>query len=354
MTQSVDVAIIGGGIIGNTVAYFLAKEGLSVAILEAAKIASGSTKAAAGMLGAHSEFTGNSAFYSFAKESQYLYERIRSEVEKLSGIAFEHTKGGILQFNHQKGEPIHFKGKHILPEVIRRSIPNVNVPQDGGFLFTEDIHIHPIKTCYAFSYAARALGVSIYENTPVFSIDEDVIQTPSFELQANHIVITAGIESRSLLPLHLSGVKGQCMKLEAPGVTLPYTLFYEGTYMLQRVDGTLVVGATMELDDSEGITADGQESLALIAESFLHGSSQFKVLDRWYGFRPKTIDDLPYIGLIPNSTNVYVATGHFRNGILLAPATAKLIKDFILKNDISEEFLTAFNPGRGIATYQYN
>ncbi|MFK4998516.1 FAD-dependent oxidoreductase [Bacillus sp. N9] len=70
------------------------------------------------------------------------------------------------------------------------------------------------------------------------------------------------------------------------------------------------------------------------------------MIDRWYGFRPKTVDDLPYIGMMPAENNVYAATGHFRNGILLAPATAKMITDLVIGNKVSEMWTNVFDPAR--------
>lgn len=349
MKKTVDVAIIGGGIIGNTIAFFLAKEGLSIALYEAEKISSGTTKAAAGMLGAHSEYIGNNDFYSFARESQNLYWDVKTEVEELSGIEFELATGGILQYQYNPSKnALHSAGRHLTANEIKQAIPYANVPEQGGILFKEDIHVHPEQTCKAFSKAAQSLGVNLYEHTAVRSIQNELITTEDGSVAAKNIVVTAGIGSQTLLPLKMSTVKGQCLKLNGEGVNLPYTLFYEGTYMLQRADNSIVVGATMEFNYHKGITEEGEAQLLNIAENFLHQSSRLPILDQWYGFRPKTVDDLPYIGKMPGENNVYIATGHFRNGILLAPATAKMITDLIKGNAIPKERLHIFDPQRGL------
>ena len=99
MSQLVDVAIIGGGVIGCSIAYYVAKEGLSVHLLEQNRIAKGTTQAAAGMLGAHSEYI-NETFYSFAHESQALYKKFLHD----TNLDFGYTTGGILQFAKSEKE----------------------------------------------------------------------------------------------------------------------------------------------------------------------------------------------------------------------------------------------------------
>ena len=85
-----------------------------------------------------------------------------------------------------------------------------------------------------------------------------------------------------------------------------------------------------------------------IAERFIPGLSRLPVLNQWAGLRPKTVDELPYIGQVPGKENMYIAAGHFRNGILLAPATACMIRDLIIGNEVNTERIEAFDPKRGI------
>jgi len=139
------------------------------------------------------------------------------------------------------------------------------------------------------------------------------------------------------------------MQLDAQGTQLPYTLFHKGCYIVPRQDGTLLVGATMEESATHvNTTNKGITELNIIAEGFIPGLSRLPVLTRWAGLRPKTVDELPYIGLIPGKKNMYVAAGHFRNGILLAPATACMIRDMIIRKKVHKEWLKLFNPKRGI------
>lgn len=353
MSQPVDVVVIGGGIIGCSTAYYLAKVGLSVHLVERDKIAQGTTRAAGGMLGAHSEYL-NDTFYSFAQESQALY----TEFQRDAGADIGYTTGGIVQFACSEEERIALSrwnnAVYLSTEQVRERIPHVAPPAFGAYLFEADVHVHPEKTCLAFCEAAKRLGAAVSEQASVDEIttlyDGYQIRIGASVITAKHVVITGGVASAKLVPgLQMTAVKGQCVQLNAMGMQLPYTLFHKGCYVIPRSDGTLVIGATMEqgLTDLQ-ITDAGNLALNTIAERFIPGLSHLPVMNRWAGLRPKTVDDLPYIGRVPGNENMYIAAGHFRNGILLAPATACLIRDLIIENQVDTERIKAFDPKRGI------
>ncbi len=353
MSQQVDVVVIGGGIIGCSIAYYLAKEGLSVHLLEQNKIAQGTTRAAGGMLGAHSEYL-HDTFYSFARESQALYKEFMRE--KVSDIGY--TTGGIVQFAHSIEEQLSLTCRHnavfLSEEQLLERIPYVAPSSFGAYLFKEDVHVHPEKSCLAFCEAAKRLGATVSEQAPVDEITAldggYQVHAGSSVIFAQHVVIAGGAASSELVPwFRMTAVKGQCMRLDAMGLQLPHTLFYKGCYVVPRPDGTLVVGATMEHGITDLQTTDaGNLALNAIAERFIPGLSRLPVLNRWAGLRPKTVDELPYIGQVPGNKNMYIAAGHFRNGILLAPATACLIRDLIIGNEVNTERIEAFDPKRGI------
>ncbi|KXH80870.1 glycine oxidase ThiO [Sporosarcina sp. HYO08] len=349
MPQNVDVVIIGGGIIGCSIAYYAAKAGLSVVLVESSQIAQGTTCAAGGMLGAHSEYL-NDQFYSFARESQVLYEEFWRE----SGIDIAYTTGGIVQFAQSNEERKALSRWHdaayLSPEQIQERMPSVSPPAFGGYLFQEDVHVHPEKTTRAFCQSAEQLGATILRNSQVDEIETIRGGYRVLDWNAKHVVIAGGVTSGMLIPgLQMTAVKGQCMQLDGMGMRLPYTLFHQGCYIVPRTDGTLVVGATMEPGVMDlDTTIAGHFALNDIAERFISGLSGFPVLKRWAGLRPKTVDDLPYIGRVPGKENMYVAAGHFRNGILLAPATACLIRDLMIGIEVDTERLETFDPKRGI------
>ncbi|WP_342514157.1 glycine oxidase ThiO [Sporosarcina sp. FSL K6-1522] len=349
MSHHVDVAIIGGGIIGCSIAYYLAKAGLTVGLVERDNLAQGTTQAAGGMLGAHSEYI-NDGFYAFARESQTLYKTFQQEI----GIDIGYTTGGILQFAYTEEELLAGArwndATYLTSEEFHNQLPHIASPARGAYLFTEDVHVHPQKTALAFCQAAQQLGATVSTGIYIDDIKATGEGYQVAHLLAKHVVIAGGSASTELIPgLQMSAVKGQCMQLDARDRQLPYTLCHQGRYVIPRPDGTLVIGATMEPDVLDvDTTTSGNVALHDIAERFIPGLSQFPVLKRWAGLRPKTVDELPYIGRVPGQENMHVAAGHFRNGILLAPATACLIRDLIVGQTVPTERLEAFNPKRGI------
>lgn len=193
MSQQVDVVIIGGGIIGCSTAYYLAKEGMTVHLIERHEIAQGTTCAAGGMLGAHSEYL-NDIFYSFACESQALYKEFQRDV----GIDIGYTTGGIVQFAHSDEERIALShwtdAVYLSVKQVRERISYISPPAFGAYLFEEDVHVHPEKTCLAFCEAAKRLGITVSEHTQVNEIIAShgsyQIRNDSTTIVAKHVVIT--------------------------------------------------------------------------------------------------------------------------------------------------------------------
>lgn len=358
MTHS-DIAIIGGGMIGCSLAYYLSKAGLHVEVFEENKIAQGTTKAAGGMLGAHSEYI-DEHFYSFARMSQELYKQFTVDSIK----PFDYTVGGIIQYMANEHEIDHFKrwehAKFISRQSFQEQFPLLTTPSYGAYLFEDDVHVHPEKTCFAFYHSAKALGASFHEQTKIKAIEHSengvYIQTNEEEIFTQKVVIASGIGTQTFLPdLQLSATKGQCVQLQANGHSLPFTLFEEGTYVISRPDHTFVIGATME-DDTDDLHTNlqGMQELQEISKRFSPLFTTLPIIRHWAGLRPKSVDGLPYIGQVPNQKNVYVASGHFRNGVLLAPATAVLIKKMLLNEYVNPEWKHAFRIERGIKNEQNN
>ena len=144
--------------------------------------------------------------------------------------------------------------------------------------------------------------------------DRYIIQSGTSTITANHVVVAGGSLSPQIIPgLQMTTVKGQCMQFDAKNIKLPYTLFHKGCYVVPRPDSTIVVGATMEEHITDLCTTKkGTSQLHAIAESFIPGLSRLPMLRHWAGLRPKTIDELPYVGRIAEKKNMFLAAGHFR------------------------------------------
>lgn len=365
MNTTFDVAVIGGGIIGTSIAYYLSKEGLDVAIFEQQQIAAKSTSAAAGMLGAHSEGIDLDVFYPFARKSQLDYFSLQDELKEQCGIDIELKSGGIFQLVYSEIEKNNLQATLNLPTVQwyeRQAVQSVeaSVTSDimGAAYIEDDVNVLPTSVCQAFCKSAQNLGATLFEYTPVFNIQKQngtySIQTLKGTFTAKYVVIASGVWSTAFfkqlgLDYEITPVKGECVSVYSDKPILTHTLYHEQSYIVQRNNGRLVIGATMVRDDwSEHVTMGGVEKLLAKAKSMLPAIVDMKVESFWAGLRPDTFDRKPFIGRHPEDDHLLFATGHYRNGILLAPATGQMIRDLIVNKPVPQTVVEAFKIDRGV------
>ncbi|MCM3571108.1 glycine oxidase ThiO [Neobacillus mesonae] len=363
MGKFYDVAVIGGGIIGNSIAYYLAKEKVSTAVFESGQMGGKTTSAAAGMLGAHSECDDLEVFYPFARKSQQSYAILEQELRDLTGIDIRKTAGGIYKLAFNENEK-----QELLPlcslqtvewqdaRFIRQAEPAITSEILGAAYIEEDVHVLPKAVCQSFCQGAQIYGADLYEFTHVYDIQKNGgifnVKTQAGDFEAKHIVVASGVWSNTFfhqlgLANRIIPVKGECLSVWKEGIQLQHTLFHEHCYIVPRSDGTLVIGATMvENNWSEKPTIGGLAQMIAKAKSLLPAIERMKVASIWAGLRPQTFDGRPFIGHHPEDDQILFAAGHFRNGILLAPATGQMIKDFILQRKVDEGLAEAFRINR--------
>ncbi|XQY92828.1 glycine oxidase ThiO [Metabacillus sp. HB246100] len=367
MKTNYDVAIVGGGIIGQSIAYHLAKENVSVVVLEGNAVGYGATRAAAGMLGANSELDDDDAFYQFAKESQRYYHTLNQELFDLSQVSIQLFDRGMykLAYNEEEAKML----KRALPmnstlewhprEQVLKHEPTLSSDLVGALYIPEDGHVSPFDTCLAFSKSARFLGADIVDNVPVHSIEKTdekdyALQTAKGTYYSKHVVIANGVWSHYFLQnldlqLGMKPVKGECLSVKSDKIKLEKTIFYDHCYIVPKGNGKLVIGATMVEDDwTTEPTFGGIQSLMNKMAPILPDIKYATLLDTWAGLRPQTIDGKPYIGQHPSGEHLYFATGHYRNGILLAPKTGEMMANLIVGKQVKKEYVEAFSLTRDI------
>ncbi|WP_445489928.1 glycine oxidase ThiO [Niallia sp. 03133] len=362
MNRKFEVVVIGGGIIGCSIAYYLAKEKIDVAVLDSQKVGGKSTSAAAGMLGAHSEYKEFEHLYPFVRSSQLLYKELVHEIKDKSGIDIELKEGGILKLVYSEEEkralqPIlaHSTVEWMTASDVIEKVP-VNASIIGAAYLKEDVHVTPTSACNGLSKTAQLNGASIFEYTEVAEIKKQdghyVIHTAKGEFEACYVVVASGVWSNRFfqqlgLTNQIIPVKGECLAVINEGKPLDHTLFYNQNYIVQRNNNKLVIGATQKWNDwDERPTIGGIEEIIQKAKEMMPSITEMKIDSYWAGFRPMTFDGYPFIGAHPHGDNLFFAAGHQRNGILMAPATGKMIKDMIVGNQVDKTWVQAFQVDR--------
>jgi glycine oxidase len=354
MSQSADVAVVGGGIAGLAVAWRAAEAGMSVALLERDRTGEGASAVAAGMLAPVAEVEFGAAGRSVLElglRSAAAWPDFAAELERASGIEVGLRRGGTLLVARDADEAralerqLAFReslGLHVqrlLPSAARAREPALAPTVRLALEAPEDHSVDPRLVLAALRRACERAGVQVREGAPVAAVELQGDQVVGVRLRdgerlsAPRVVVAAGAWSDELQGLPAAArvpvrpVKGQILRLrdrEGPGL-LERVVRFEGGYLVPRGDGRYVLGATVEERGFQALpTAGGVYELLRDARELVPGVAELEIEELNVGFRPGTPDNVPAIGRGALEGLVW-ATGHYRNGILLAPLTAELV-----------------------------
>ena len=337
-----DVLIAGGGLIGLACALELRSRGLSVTVLERGRVCGEASTAAAGMLAGH-DATHPEALRVFAEWSESLYAGFLQQVCDLSGTAVPlHTRWALERAPQHAGlASTRVSAQKVLPSLS---------PDAAGFVLTGEDSLDPRLLAPAVRAAAAVAGVLIREGVEVANVQADsssvrVSSGMDRQYEADLFLDCTG----AWCPQHVFPVKGQMLRVRAPHAMIspylgPIVVRSEEVYAVPRVDGTVVIGATVEQAGFDRSVHDEDIArLRALAAGLVPELRQAPEVERWAGLRPGTPDGLPVLGRTGERT--FVAAGHFRNGILLAPGTARLIGQ-LLTGAQSSIATSAFRPER--------
>jgi glycine oxidase len=354
------VAIIGAGVVGLGIAWRLAGRA-EVLVFDRGKAGMGSSHAAAGMLAACCEAEpGEEALLALGRDSQARWPGFADELLRASGVDVELRREGTLVLAltaDDQGEAAHrleFQRRLGLPlewlsaAATRAREPHLAGKIAGAVFSPQDHQVDNRKLVAALRIAAEAAGVKIHEHRPVNEISiqggqaNGVVLEDGTQITADIVVLAAGAWSRGIAGLPpdrrppVRSVKGQmlALRMDAAAPLLNHVLWAPGAYLVPRRDGRLIVGATVEekgFDDT--ITAGGLLTLLEAAWRAIPAVEELPVDEIWAGHRPGSRDDAPILGRAPLE-NLFYATGHHRNGILLAPVRADSMAELILDDVI--------------------
>jgi thiazole synthase len=342
MKAARDILIIGGGVVGLAIAIELKRQGAKVTVVSK-DFTQAASHAAAGMLAPLAEKLTSAPMLDLCLRSRWLYPEWTQKLEELTGIDTGYLPCGILAPTYSQPEAIAEDDRAVwLDEAaIKLYEPGLSARVAGGWWYPEDGQVDNRCLMRSLLQAAQTLGIEIKEGVSVKAIQQkqgrvDSVLTDLGQLTAQQYVLAAGSWSSRLMPLPVRPVKGQMLSLRMPQklhqpVPLQRILYGEGVYLVPRQDGRLIVGATVEeVDWTPFNTPQGIQSLLAKTTELYPAAANWQIEEFWWGFRPGTPDELPILGRSA-CENLFLATGHYRNGILLAPITASLIADLILE-----------------------
>ncbi len=362
-----DVVILGGGIIGSSIAYHLSKMGRKVVIIEKEQLACQASSAAAGMLATQAEMEQDGPLLQLALKSQAMFHLLSSELLEYTGMDIEFVNKGMLkvaeteeiasdlkkQVTYQRNwDPaitwLDFKELHEMEVSLSPSIA-------GAMFLPNDGHVHSEKLSKAFTQAAVYFGAEIREHTEAISFiyeNDQVngVKTTKGVIHSNQIVIAAGAWSAQLMQesgfkINMYPIKGECFSVKPNKTLINTTIFSDKRcYLVPKQNGEIYIGATMiEHTFDQTVTPLGIASLIQRATQLIPELNEASWERVWSGIRPQTADGMPYIGEHPNWKGLYVAAGHFRNGILLSPITGKLVAELLTGTLLDQTLLSAFH-----------
>jgi glycine oxidase ThiO len=334
-----DVLIIGGGIIGLSIAVDLALFGTKVTVVDRNQFGQAASWAAAGMLAPEAEQLSGSLL-KLGKTSRDLYPYWVQKLEDLTGMDCGYWQSGIFTPITQKEQFSQYPAQCINQFVNKSGLAEVQEGLGkeilGGLWFEDDAQVDNRRLIQILIRAARSLGVNLQAGVGVYDLithaDRNRIshlETTSGKLQADHYLLATGAWSRELMPLPISPRKGQMLSVFDPDRSLHRVIFAPGIYIVPRWDGTIILGATVEeVGFAPGNTAAGIHQLLANAIALYPAIANMTIQETWWGFRPYAPNEMPLLGSSMYN-NLSLATGHYRNGILLAPITAKLLTNHI-------------------------
>jgi glycine oxidase len=351
------VIVVGSGIIGCAIARELAVRGVACTVFDDRPVAGGATQASAGMLAPYVEAHAGGPLLELGLRSLDLYQTWIAAVRDESGVEIEYGMIGTLEvaLTADRAAELRRDGRHyggwLEPADVAHTYPQLR--ETAGALTSEEHgYVAASQLAVALARSAERYGAT-FERARVLEVARDgdalrVTSTAGVHVAAT-VVLAAGAWTNAIQGVRtppVRPVRGQSLTLEWTAWPLPTIVWGPDCYVVPRLDGSVLVGATVEeVGFDERTTDEGIRRLRAAATDLLPVLKNARLIEARAGLRPAAPDDLPVLGSDPDLPGLVHATGHYRNGVLLAPVTAKLIGDLVIDRR-SDRALESFRVDR--------
>jgi len=344
-----DFLIIGGGLIGLLTARTLSASGAKVVLIERGQLGQESSWAGGGILSPLYPWKYPAAVNELAAWSQSHYRQLVEELEQTTGIDAEWTQSGLLMLDSDQREealawaPTYDSDVQVVgASAIQRLEPALPAVHEPGLLMSEVAQIRNPVLIQALREDLRLRGVQVAENTEVTHLLSKKgrirgVQTEYSEVMADQVIIACGAWSATLLKelgqdVPVMPVRGQMILFRMEPGQLQHIVLRQGHYVIPRRDGRVLVGSTMEdVGFDKTVTEEARDDLAQVAYEMVPALAEVPMERHWAGLRPGSPAGVPFIGAHPRIDGLFINAGHFRNGVVMAPAAAQLLAD-IMRN----------------------
>lgn len=368
MSTAPDVLVVGGGVMGCTAALRLAQRGARVTVVERGIPGAEASSAAAGILGPQMEADAPGPLLDLGLRSRALYPALAAELRDSTGIDIGHVRSGVLALAlDEAGERAldtrrtwqtarGLRASGLDGAAARQAEPALGDAIRAATHFPDDAQVDARALSRALSQAAARAGVAFLQGRYVRRVRvgggaATGVDLDGESMAAGAVVVAAGswsglVEGAGVPPTVVRPARGQLARIETRPPLIGHVLFAPGRgYLVPRPDGSVIAGSTIEMAGfRKEVTVGGLASILDLARILVPALGDAPVTETWSNFRPYTEDHMPVIGGT-GVKGLVVASGHFRNGILLAPVTADLVADLVLQGHTSID-IAPFSIGR--------